>query len=259
MQDYEYDTDDEYDLRKSSISDAGFLALEALVIIHGKNLDDSPLSLVQSTQKTLQLHEWIAEKSHKYKIESNFEQLALIETYNNNDIQREPSTLHPHILKNISEAATLLGRYLDWLSQFTELGALMQRSYQDIEERAAASGNPDEYKVMKDYLSRTPDASWQRLRESLAANSPLIAEVADAAEKIAIGVERTKGKPVKNFRNETYPKWHKKLCQILNISGGKSITISRIIWNHHFDKLKIMEDDAARKVIAKYKKFSNGN
>ena len=73
MQDYEYDTDDEYDFRKSSISDAGFLALEALVIIHGKNLDGSPLSSVQSTQRTLRLHEWIVEKSQKYKIESNFE------------------------------------------------------------------------------------------------------------------------------------------------------------------------------------------
>lgn len=261
MQDYEYDIDDEDkdDFRRSIISSPGFFALEALSMIYGKNLDGSRLSAKQSENIALQLHEWITERSHKYKIESKFEKIALVKTYGDNNIQREPHTHHPQILKNIAEAAALLGQYLDWLSNFTELGALMQLSYQDIEGHATASDDPDEYKLMKDYLSRSPDASWQKLRESVATNSPLIAEVATAAEKIAIGIEMAKGQPPKNFRNEIFPQWHAMVCRTLNTPSGKSITISRIIWNHHFEKLEIMGDDTARKVISKYAKLSNGN
>ena len=261
MQDYEYDIDDEDkdDFRRSIISSPGFFALEALSMIYGKNLDGSRLTAKQSENSALQLHVWITERSHKYKIESKFEKIALVKTYGDNSIQREPHTHHPQILKNIAEAAALLGQYLDWLSNFTELGALMQLSYQDIEGHATASDDPDEYKLMKDYLSRSPDASWQKLRESVATNSPLIAEVANAAEKIAIGIEMAKGQPPKNFRNEIFPQWHAMVCRTLNTPSGKSITISRIIWNHHFEKLEIMGDDTARKVISKYAKLSNGN
>lgn len=261
MQDYEYDSDDEDkdDFRRSIISSPDFFALEALSMIYGKNIDGSRLSAKQSENAALQLHEWITERSHKYKIESNFEQLALTTTYSDDSIQRESHALHPQILKNISEAATLLGQYLDWFSQFTELGALMQLSYQDIENRAAASDDPNEHKLMKDYLYRSPNASWQQLQESVAINSPLIAEVANAAKKIATGVEIAKGQPPKDFRNEIFPQWHAMVCRTLNTPSGKSITISRIIWNHHFKKLKIMGDDAARKVISKHTKLSNGN
>ena len=117
----------------------------------------------------------------------------------------------------------------------------------------------------------TPEASVDLARACAARGGPALvigstglspeqdAEIEAAAEKIAIGIEMAKGQPPKNFRNEIFPQWHALVCRTLNTPSGKSITISRIIWNHHFEKLEIMGDDTARKVISKYAKLSNGN
>lgn len=200
-------------------------------------------------ESILWLHRWIISISTKHEGASEWQNLAFNQVYNENLFHENKQALRQSA-KDISTSANLLKRQIGFFSEFTMLGIAMENAYKTVEEKLKNSTDPAE-KPLKDLVTRPNNVGWGYFRNEASAILPLIEVIANEAMSQIKAETRTNGQPPKNFRNTVFTAWHKKIEREFLFTGKKSREISISSWNIYFPKIKIINQEAARKILEK--------
>lgn len=238
---------DDYDQLAST--DKLFQRLNAIISKHKKSPNSSSEDIKEINETILWLHRWIRSRSIEYENHLAWENFVFDDVYGEKPFPEDKQSLEQSA-RNIATGANLLRRHVDFLSDFTLLGVAMEKAYESVKEKIIQSEDRAD-EPLKDLLKRRSKNEWIHYKNEVAIILPLIEAVAKEAIFQITKEVRRNGRPPKVFRDITFTAWHKKIERELHVSGKEAREISISSWNVYFPSIRIIDQDAARKIIKK--------
>lgn len=227
-----------------------FTDLDAIISKHKKTPNLSSEDIEEINETTLWLHRWIRSRSIEYENHLAWENFVFSDVYDEKPFHEGKQSLQQSV-KNIATSANLLRRHIDFLSDFTLLGVAMEKAYKPVREKIIESKDRAD-KPLKNLLKRRSKNEWVNYKNEVAVILPLIDAVAEEAMLQITKEVRRNGRPPKGFRDTTFTAWHRKIERELHVSGKEAREISISSWNVYFPSIKVIDQDAARKIIEKH-------